>query len=160
MASRNTHGQLIPGNIANQKYELNLQLQRYFNFVKTASPSKETTNWRALSPEKANANLIYAQRMMSAKRRHEAHIIARDNLRMFKRLDQIKSNGTRVKIDNQISSSRSLHLLNHLHGHQQKELIRQRKLQRDNNILQRGIDAVQPAYNTKKYEKDHKYHLR
>jgi len=46
-----THGFIIPGNISNQKYELNLQLKRYFSHVQAASPSHTTTAWKTSSSD-------------------------------------------------------------------------------------------------------------
>jgi hypothetical protein len=97
---------------------------------------------------------------MSARRKHEHKIIARDNQRMLQRLDDIKSSSAKCRVDNQISTNRSLHLLNHLHGHHQKEMIRQRKLHRENILLQKYIDNTQPAYKMNEYERDFKYHVR
>lgn len=78
--------QIQPGNISNQRYEMNLQLQKYFDIVNRSPPSKQVTEWKN-KEEKSPIKVFYDDR----KRTRDTKI-SKNNKILTERIEAIKSN--------------------------------------------------------------------
>ena len=87
-------------------------------------------------------------------------LIQRDNQRLYNRLLRFKSEDDVPRVDCQEVHGRKLNLMNHLHGHTDKEMLRQKKLNEINDKLRKHLDHVEPAYKFKEFEKSFEFHSR